>query len=172
MQITTSNSAIANMIALINTSSGTSLAETDVTFGAPSDFTPSSGNNNTQVTVSAAADSDFTGSVDINYQRLDLDTLTTNAGLTLEFTLTGSTTIADIKSAIVSQLDVVPDEVELDTDTVPTVAQGSTATINLQAIAAGSLLYTGSTAITIHPQKEAMSDAVTTTDMNGFDYPA
>lgn len=171
MEINLAKTAQDNLFDLINTTNAVILNDSDITLGVPSAWEDPEGTNprNTELTLTAVENSEFTGEVTIHYTRLDLDTL--RDGATLEFTNTPSATIEDLRAAIATQLGVVADEIEFDVAEVPDVPDGEdSATVNVSPVA-DSLLYIGTAAITIWPVQSELSSTVTTTDMDGFDYP-
>lgn len=152
MLIDTSKKGAANLIDLINETNSTVLTDDDIALGVPAVFDDPEGTNdrNTEVVVSGKASSGFTGDVTVRYTRLDLANLPKAGGL--QYTLTGSESVADMVTAIATKLDVAESAVELDVAEVPTVETGSTGTVNIKAID-DSLLYIGSTAVTVNPNE-------------------
>ncbi len=184
MQIDAQKTAIQNFLDLINFDNATALTEAEVSIGVPAAWDDGNGgatnDRNSIVTLSAVADSGYAGTVDIRYYRLDVDVIKTNAAITLERTLTQSSTLTTVRDALATQLGVIADQVELQDELgaalteLPTMAEGETATVYLGAID-GSLTYFGSTAATLSPYVDPdtqLDEEVTTTDASGFDYPA
>jgi hypothetical protein len=182
MQINLQKTAIVNFLDLINFDNSTSLTEAEVSIGVPAAWDDGNGgvdnDRNSIVTLSAVADSGYAGTVDIRYYRLDVDTIATNGAITLERTLTESSTVETALSALVTQLGVLPEEVELTDELgaalteLPAIAEGQTATVYVTA-ATDSLTYSGTVAATLSPYvnpDQPMSETVTTTDASGFDY--
>lgn len=167
MFINTSKGELGNIVDLVNLTNDTTFTESDINLGPVSTYTDPEGINtrNTQIDVQAAGASPYTGSVTVRYNRVDLSTQTAATGL--EYTLTGSETLADMLTAIATQLGVVEEGLELDVSEVPTVAAGETATINIVATT-NSVLYIGQTPVTVNPSME-MDSQVTNSDLDGFD---
>lgn len=166
MFINTSKGGLGNIVDLVNLTNGTAFTESDVSLGPASTYTDPEGVNtrNTQIDVQAAGASPYTGSVTVRYNRVDLSTQTAATGL--EYTLTGSETLADMLTVIAAQLGVVEEGLELDVPEVPTVAAGETVTINIVA-STNSVLYVGQTPVTVNPSME-MESQVTTSNLDGF----
>lgn len=182
MQIDLQKTAIANFLDLINSDNATSLTEAEVSIGVPAAWDDGNGgvdnDRNSIVTLSAVADSGYAGTVDIRYYRLDVDVIATNGAMTLERTLTESSTVETVLAALATQLGVIAEEVELTDDLgaalteLPVIAEGETATVYVTA-ASDSLTYTGTVAATLSPFVDPdtqLDETVTTTDASGFDY--
>lgn len=145
-QIDRTKTAEQNMLALINTGSTFQFTGTEFTYGLPSSQTPADPqeNTNSQVTLTAVAGSGFTGTQTVRYRRLALGA--TRPGALTSYTITGSDDINTLKAAIALEHNLVPDQFSL-TGTLPTTS-GEQQTFTLTAIA-NSLLYTGSTTVTV-----------------------
>ena len=172
MLIDTQQTPLQNVLALINTTNATSLSTDEIDLSAPSAWTDPESNSvhNTAMTLTAKENTEYTGSVEIYYTRLDFDAL--RSGADVEFTNTPATTLDDIRSAVADQLGVIADQIEFDVAEAPTVPDGEDFVVINASAVADSLLYIGTVSVTVWPVQAPLENTITTTEMDGFDYPA
>lgn len=165
--------AAANLLAILNAgNTAQTITASQVTIGAPSVKTDSGDHRNTNVTLTSVAGQGFSGTVTVAYTRRGLNDSV--ASPVDSYTATTGQTAASIVTALASQLGLVASELHLEDPANPGVAlsgaqTGAQASLNLVS-ATGSLLYVdGSTqAIAMTWQAQALSSAVTTTNLPGF----
>lgn len=170
MLIDVAKTGIENVVDLVNTTNSTAFIDSDIEIGTPQAWEDTEGGNtrNTQLTLTAKEGSGYSGTVDVRYHRVDLVDLP--GAVELSYTLTGGDTVEGILGAVANDLGVVVDDVELNIIEVPTVADGSTTTIEVSAVS-DSLLYIGMASVTVFPNTTDLDEEVGVTDLNGFDTP-
>jgi hypothetical protein len=179
MEINIANTAVENVLALVNLDNATTFTEAQVTVGVPATWVDpeSLDDRNTEVTLTGIDGQGYTGSVAIQYYRLDLDNL--KGATVVEFTDTPTATVGEAITAYAATIGLREEELELLNDLGEVLTElpdtsGGPVTLTLRALT-DSLLYIGETAVTLNPeaaQDQLMSEAVTTTRMSGFDQPA
>lgn len=168
MQINKTLTALANVYALVNAANALSLDATKASVGVPAARTPGANPRNTTVTLTAVDGGGYESgtTVDVTYDRLGMGSgvATPEFG----FHTDGTTQLAAFKTAVATSLGLIESEIDL-TGNLPTV-EGATETMVITA-KAGSLLYVGTQNLTVDwPQGEpAMAEAVTVTQLSGFD---
>lgn len=162
-------SASQILIDLINESNATSLTVADVTFSAP--VVEASGTRNTGITITAVANSGYTGFRDLTYDRVDLAAVPGSRSNV--FHLGSAATAWDLLPAINAAygINLTSDDVENDpmpafSGTDPQEAEPFT----LRA-KAGSLVYRGSVLLSIDGNDVDLATLITTTELNGLNYP-
>ncbi|BDD79828.1 hypothetical protein [Burkholderia phage FLC9] len=175
-KINASLSALDNLLAIVNAANtGQTITNTQVTAGTPSVKSDTGDGRNTTVVLTAQAGQGYTGTVSVNYTRRGLnDSVLSPVD---SYTATTGDTADSILTALCTQLGLVKAEVHLEDPAAPGTPlsgaqSGNQASLNI-VTKAGSLLYVdGSTqaiAMTWDAPQVALSTAVATTDLGGFD---
>jgi len=168
MKINSAISALENVIALIvdvNAAASGKVTSTSVTVGVPTLVNPPVNGFNASVVVSVAEGSALTGGpVTINYNRRVVTENVITPPTT--YTFNGTDTIEVVTAALIAALDLVTAEVTV-TGTLPT-AQGTSSDFTITA-GADSLLYTGTTTISVTWPAETLDEAIAVKNMNGFE---
>ena len=145
-QIDRTKTAAQNFLGLVNSASSFTFTGTEFTVGNPSSQTPADPQEktNSQATLTAVPDSGFVGTKTLRYARLALGQ--TRPGARQNYTITGADTIATLKAAVAVEHNLVLDQFDF-TGTLP--AQGAAAQTFTLAAIANSLLYTGTTTVSV-----------------------
>ena len=174
MFINSSLTGLQNLVALINADNGvSSMTETNVTFGLPTEITPDGAGRNTEIVVTPVNNMDFIGGPQtFTYRRLGLDTQVVSPNLT--YAVVDSTTVASLKAVVCAALNLMPSEV----DFVETVVardpldQGGTGFVTQMHLAAKpeSIVYVGTLVIdcTWESTDPVMNNTFPTTALSGF----
>ncbi len=166
MQIDIAKTGPENVFALVNAANaGLTLDATKVTLGTPVVRTPDANPHNTTITLTAIAEQGYTGTVDITLTRLGMGTGVTTPDF--DFVITTDDAAA-FKTQVATQLGLVESEIVI-VGTLPT--EGNSGTVTVAGIA-GSFLYLPTTQtlnVDFPVPQEALTDAVATTQMDGFD---
>lgn len=175
-KINASISALDNLLALVNAANtGQTITDTQVTAGAPSVKADSGDGRNTTVALTAVGGQGFTGNVSVNYTRRGLnDSVLTPVD---SATATTGVTAESLLATLATQLGLVAAEVHLEDPAaagtpLTGAISGNQASLNIVAKAASLLYVDGSTqaiAMTWQAPQVALSSAVTTTNLTGFD---
>lgn len=176
MKIDVTKNGITNLLALVNSANtGQTITGSQVTAGTPSVKTDTGDGRNTTVVLSAVAGQGFSGTVSLNYTRRALsDGVVGTPDYTLTETtgLDASVVLADICTKlglVASELHLTDGQATPTTYTGPITTKPATVTLTVNA---GSLLYVDglTQAITMTWNDEALTTAVTTTNLPGFDH--
>jgi len=172
MKINASLSTLANIIALVNgVNAGLNLTDEQVTIGQASAYVPGEGDLNSQITLSGVNGKGFQGDVTIHYKRpvLQPGGAWGNALGDGIPSVPSAATQAQALTLAATHLGLVESELDASAFTAPAdeLTNGSI-TITAKD---GSPLYTGSYVLTLVGQDtdQNLADAVTVTDMDGFD---
>lgn len=152
----------------INADNSSSLTTSLVTFGAVA--VDSGGVRNSNITVSANVGSGYTGNVQLKYDRVDLATIP--GSRSTEFQVGAATHVSDLIAQVNAayQLNMTAaDFVDASIPAFPGVAPHEKQTINLVA-SATSLIFHGTLVLTIDANDMPLSNAITTTTLNGLTY--
>lgn len=163
MQIDILKSPDQNLLDLINVTNTLTLTPAQVAFGAPVSVGLDSAADNTTVAVSAVALGGYTGSVTITYRRLLLNAAVVNAPTNIG--TSGTTTLAEFKTAAATALNVLESEFEVTGELPDAFGEVTTMTLTPNAT---SLLYVGPLEIFAEWSDE-LSSVITITTMTGFD---
>lgn len=170
----------ALIFAMINTANSATLTRgvasaTNMTFGVPAVLAGGDASGkNTSLAVTAVAGQGYTSppSVTITYNRLNIDTdvLAKLAPSGVSFVDAAYAKVSDLLAIVNStySLNLQAGDISNGNDAL-SGAYPRTATLT---IAAGSLVYIGSAAITITQADVALSSAIATTNMDGLTGPA
>jgi hypothetical protein len=148
------------------------LSATNTTLGVPAGTgtTP-----NTSVTVTAIANQGYTGSVTVKYTRLDIQndvfSVLAPGGATVVNTNAAMQTVSDVVTAINAAYSINLQPSDVSNGSTALVLTNDAGTCQID-IAPGSLTYTGTLSVSITQQQVALSQAVTTTNLNGLTPPA
>ena len=172
-KIDATKSALDNLLVLVNAANtGQTIADTQVTAAAATVKTDTGDGRNTSVVLSAVAGQGYTGSQTVNYTRRGLADSVTTPNFHYETPV--GTTAAAIIAAVANTNGLVASELHLEAPGAPGVPvtgaiNNSPATLNLVS-ANGSLLYidASSQAITF-TWDTALSSAIATVNLAGFD---
>jgi hypothetical protein len=160
-------SPIQNVLDLLNTANNATIpvpiTTAQVTLGAPAVVADEALDDNTTVVVSAVALGGYTGNVEITYRRLRLNAsvVTPATG----FLTNDTTTLASLKTAIATALNLLEAEFDL-TGTLPATF-GEITVMTLTSVAT-SLLYVGTINVNAEWSFE-LSAVAPVTNMSGFD---
>ena len=139
-----------------------------VTFGAPADHAGANPGD-TDVVVTAVANSGFSGDVTVNYDRLDLAGFTAYGAA--EVTVAAGATVTDIVAAFNALYGAALDISDYDEGASAPIPDDDGEIFTLVADAT-SLAYKGSIAITVFLNSVALNTVITTTNLNGLEFPA
>lgn len=166
MQINIAKTGPENVFDLVNAANaGLTLDGTKVTLGTPVVRTPDANPHNTTITLTAIAEQGYTGTVDITLTRLGMGSGVVTPSYDFEIT---SGDAAAFKTQVATQLGLVESEIVI-VGTLPT--EGNSGTVTVAGIA-DSVLYLPTTQtlnVDFPVPQEALTDAVATTEMDGFD---
>lgn len=141
-----------------------------VTFGLPTAASGQNPTRNTQLTVSSVEGSGYAGDVVITYNRLTFDQVVKTKDKV--FTLGDATKVSDLVAEINARYNIAltaDDYVDADLPAF-TGEANEKHTFNLTANA-DSLIFIGSIELTVKGENIALSDVITTTEMNGLTPP-
>lgn len=176
MQIDIAKTGVENVFDLLNAANpGYSFSATNVTLAAATAAAGNAGRNTT-VVATAVDGQGYTGTSTISFRRLAPNEAVASPVLSID--VHNGATVAATITALAAQLGLRDGEFQLEDPSAPGVAlttltrpaaPATTSTVNLVALGV-SYLYQGESAITLTwVDPIDLSQAITTTDMAGFD---
>lgn len=166
MQVNISKSPFQNLLDLVNSTNGLSIATNQVAFSAPTVTAAETFDPNTSVTVTPGVSAGYSGTVEVTYARLRLDKNVATPQTT--FITNGATTLESLKTDIATALNLLESEFSIS-GTLP-VVQNTTSQITVTSVLT-SLLFVGAITVTADWPIVLidLATAVAVTNLNGFD---
>lgn len=154
---------------LINFDNQSSLTASDIAFGIPAVNTDPTPPRNTKLTVTAEPNSGLAGSVEVQYDRVNLSLL---AGtMSKEFSVGNATMISDIIPEINARYHVNLAADDYVDASLPAFAGEPNEILPVDVVAkAGSLVWIGTYQFNLRAEDIPLSMAITTTTLNGLNY--
>lgn len=156
------------LLTLVNESQNpvTNITAAQVSFGTPA-ANDTAGTGDTKLTVTAtAAYAPVTGSVVVTYNRVDIATVPGTESTVFE--ITTETKVSDLIPEINSRYGINLTTSEYTEADLP-AATPTGAAFNL-VIKAGSLVYTGTLALSLKQPEVPLADVITNTDLDGLTF--
>lgn len=159
------------LIDLINKDNNTSLTDQLISFGLPTAATGTNPTRNTDLTISAIPGSGYRGSVDLKYNRVQLNDFVGDKDLT--FILGDATKLSDLIGEINALLTINLTEDDYQDVTLPAFQGTANETHEVQLVASSdSIVYLGSLTIKIKGEEIELGSVVTTRELSGLQAPA